>query len=138
MVYGGTRDPDDLAAYSTLGGERDEEVLTHDDHANLTAVTTRRVPVLSPAQIAQLPARHVLLIRRGLPPAIGKVQMAWRRRDVRRYHSYERWAHRQQRMAHAAGRVEALLSGWAGTVVNRLDRRTRPAPADGWKDRADD
>ena len=28
MIYGGTRDPDDLDAYSTLTGERDEEVPT--------------------------------------------------------------------------------------------------------------
>jgi type IV secretion system protein VirD4 len=47
------------------------------------STTVRRVPVLSAAQIAGLPARHVVIIRRGMPPAIGKVQMAWRRRDVR-------------------------------------------------------
>ena len=41
------------------------------------------VPVLSPAQIAQLPERRVLIIRRATPVAVGTVRMAWRRRDVR-------------------------------------------------------
>ncbi|GAA2755884.1 type IV secretory system conjugative DNA transfer family protein [Actinopolymorpha rutila] len=84
MVFGGTRDPDDLSAYAALAGERDEEVATYDADGKLTSVSVRRVPVLSPAQIAQLPAGRVLLIRRGMPAAVGRVQMAWRRRDVRR------------------------------------------------------
>jgi hypothetical protein len=71
LVYGGTRDPDDLDAWSTLAGERVDEDLG-------------RVPVLTPAQIAQLPERRVLIIRRATPVAVGTVRMAWRRRDVRR------------------------------------------------------
>jgi type IV secretion system protein VirD4 len=71
LVFGGTRDPDDLAAWSTLAGDRVDDDLG-------------RVPVLSPAQIAQLPERRVLLIRRATPAAVGTVRMAWRRRDVRR------------------------------------------------------
>ncbi len=70
LVFGGTRDPDDLAAWSTLAGERVDEELG-------------LVPVLSPAQIAQLPERRVLIIRRATPAAVGTVRMAWRRRDVR-------------------------------------------------------
>lgn len=72
LVFGGTRDPDDLAAWSTLSGERVEEDLG------------RVVPVLTPAQIAQLPERRVLIIRRSTPAAIGTVRMAWNRGDVRR------------------------------------------------------
>ena len=71
LVFGGTRDPDDLAAWSVLSGERVEED------------PLQRVPVLSPAQIAQLPERRVLIIRRSTPAAVGTVRMAWRRRDVR-------------------------------------------------------
>ena len=70
LVYGGTRDPDDLDAWTKLAGER------VDDDLGL-------VPVLSPAQIAQLPERRVLIIRRATPVAVGTVRMAWRRRDVR-------------------------------------------------------
>jgi type IV secretion system protein VirD4 len=70
LVFGGTRDPDDLKAWSTLAGER------VDDDLGL-------VPVLSAAQIAQLPERRVLIIRRATPASVGTVRMAWRRRDVR-------------------------------------------------------
>lgn len=70
LVFGGTRDPDDLLAWSMLAGERVDEDLG-------------LVPVLSPAQIAQLPERRVLIIRRATPAAVGTVRMAWKRRAVR-------------------------------------------------------
>lgn len=70
LVFGGTRDPDDLTAWSMLSGERVDYELG-------------LVPVLSPAQIAQLPERRVLIIRRATPAAVGTVRMAWKRRDVR-------------------------------------------------------
>ena len=70
LVFGGTRDPDDLQAWSMLAGDRVDEELGV-------------VPVLSPAQIAQLPERRVLIIRRATPAAVGTVRMAWKRRDVR-------------------------------------------------------
>lgn len=71
LVFGGTRDPEDLTAWSMLSGDRTEP--------NLTV----RVPVLSPAQVSQLPDRRVLVIKRSMPAAVGVVRMAWRRRDVR-------------------------------------------------------
>ena len=71
LIYGGTRDPKDLDAWTKLVGER------VDDDLGL-------VPVLSPAQIAQLPEGRVVIIRRATPAAVGKVRMAWRRRDVRK------------------------------------------------------
>ncbi len=83
LVFGGTRDRDDLQFWSTLAGERDEPTLTTDMHGRVASRTTRRVPVLPAAQIANLPAGRVLLIRRGIAPVIGRVRMAWRRRDVR-------------------------------------------------------
>ena len=83
MVFGGTRDRDDLQFWSTLTGERDERIITTDLHGRVASRTTRRVAVLAPAQIANLPAGKVLLIRRGLAPVVGRVQPAWRRRDVR-------------------------------------------------------
>ncbi|GAA5026139.1 type IV secretory system conjugative DNA transfer family protein [Actinopolymorpha pittospori] len=106
MVFGGTRDPDDLAAYSTLAGERDEEVATHDHDGKLTSISYRRVPVLSPAQIAQIPVGQVVIIRRGMPPAIGRVQMAWRRRDVRR--DQRRTDRDMRRFRHAVAKQSRL------------------------------
>ena len=83
MVFGGTRSREDLTYWSTLGGERDEPTLTTDMHGRVASRTTRRVPVLAPAQIANLPAETVVTFRRGMPPVIGRVQMAYRRADVR-------------------------------------------------------
>jgi type IV secretory pathway TraG/TraD family ATPase VirD4 len=90
LIYGGTRDSDDLTAYSMLAGERDEEIPSYDADGKVTSIGHRRVPVLSPAQISQLPAKRVLIIRRGIPAAIGRVQMAWDRADVRRHRRAER------------------------------------------------
>ena len=101
LVFGGTRDPDDLAAYATLAGERDEDVPTFDHTRGQTSTTIRRVPVLSAAQIAQLPAGRVMVVSRGMPVTIGRVQMAWRRRDVRQ-------------AARRAARVEVV--DWADTT----------------------
>jgi hypothetical protein len=83
LIFGGTRDRDDLAAWSVLCGERLEKVTTRDSRGRIASTSTRRVPVLGPAEIAQLPPGHVVIKRRGMATAIGTVQMAWDRRDVR-------------------------------------------------------
>lgn len=83
MVFGGTRDRDDLQFWTTLAGDRDEQITTTDLHGRVASRTTRKVPVVPPAQIANLPAGQVLVIRRGIGPVIGRATMAWRRRDVR-------------------------------------------------------
>ena len=79
---GGTRDRDDLLFWSTLAGERDEWTTTTDLNGRVASRTTRRVPVVPPAQIANLPAGRVLVIRRALPPVLGRARMAWHRLDV--------------------------------------------------------
>jgi type IV secretion system protein VirD4 len=112
LIYGGTRDPDDLTAYSTLTGERYEQTPTWDDTGALTSMTRHRVPVLSPAQIAQLPARHVVIIRRGMAPAVGRVHMAWKRSDVRTMRRATTWANRAERWAQARERVYHRVIEW--------------------------
>jgi type IV secretion system protein VirD4 len=119
LVYGGVKDDDDLTAYSLLTGERDEDVLTLDADGRLTGTTSRRVPVLSPAQIAQLPAGRVLIIRRGMPPAIGRVRMAWRRHDVRA-------ARRAAWRTALAGRVADRLAPVREWMGERLGETTGP------------
>lgn len=86
LLFGGTADRDDLTYWSTLAGDREESVLTTDLHGRVASRSTRRVPVLSPAQLANLPARRVVVFRRDMPPAIGRAEQAWRRRDVHDYH----------------------------------------------------
>jgi type IV secretion system protein VirD4 len=133
LVYGGTRDPDDLSAYVTLVGERDEDVRSWDHEQRVATTTTRRVPVLSAAQIAQLPFGKVVIIRRGMPAAVGRVQMAWKRPDVRRVAADARWA---ERGAKAARRWIAFTA-WARPRLDAAARWVdgRIAAGNAWLDR---
>ncbi len=84
MLFGGCKDPADLGVFGNLIGDRDELVATRDADGAVTSTTTRRVPVIPPAMLAALPNHHVLLVRRGMPVALAKTPIAWRRKDVRR------------------------------------------------------
>ncbi|GAA2566181.1 hypothetical protein GCM10010210_47040 [Pseudonocardia hydrocarbonoxydans] len=147
MVFGGTRDRDDLDFWSTLAGERDEPTLTTDMHGRVASKTTRRVPVLPPAQLANLPAGRVLLVRRGIPPVIGRVVMAWHRRDVRdqvfhRDHpvAAARIGGVRTRLLRPARVVGAVLRRWAATIsagtrstVRHSTSAVRTRAARGWR-----
>jgi len=130
MVFGGTRDRDDLIFWSTLAGDRDEPTLTTDMHGRVASRTTRRVPVLPAAQLANLPAGKVMLIRRGLAPVVGRVQMAWQRRDVRA-HAFQvahpelvarlrRWAGSGRRCGVWLGAPFVTVGAWISRIVRRL------------------
>jgi len=115
MVFGGTRDRDDLNYWSTLTGDRDEPVTTTDDHGEVTSRTVRKVPVIAPAQLANLPAGRVVVIHRGLPPVVGTVRMAWRRRDVRAHtRTTRREAPAVVQAAEQAARADRQPGDWAG------------------------
>ncbi len=149
LVFGGTRDREDLQVWETLTGERDERIVTTDLHGRVASRTVRRVPVLAAAQIANLPAGKVLLIRRGIPPVIGRARMVWHRRDVRRLAFARRhpvlvahldrviatacawWvsATRPARSA-AAATVRGLIACWCFLV--RLASAVLTAPVRGW------
>lgn len=83
MLFGGTADPEDLSVWTQLAGDRDEEVKTYGKDGRVVSRSTRKTPVLSPAQLANLPDGRVVVFRRGMRPVVGRVQMAWKRRDVR-------------------------------------------------------
>lgn len=133
VLYGGTRDPEDLAAYSALTGERYEEVPNWDHDGELHSIGMHRVPVLSPAQIAQLPAGRVIVIRRGMPAAIGRVQMAWNRRDVRAAARARRWSERAEQFRawreRAGGVVTTTPSPEPGPAALRLVANDESAKA---------
>ncbi|MGH3777971.1 MAG: type IV secretory system conjugative DNA transfer family protein [Pseudonocardiaceae bacterium] len=76
-------DTEDLAHWSALTGHRDEPVTTTDPAGQVSSRTTHKVPVISPAQLANLPKRRVVVLRSGMPPVLGWAPMAWKRRDVR-------------------------------------------------------
>ncbi|SNR29195.1 TraM recognition site of TraD and TraG [Haloechinothrix alba] len=113
LIFGAMRDPDDLAAYSSLTGERYEDVPTWGGDGHESSRSTRRVPVLTSAQIAQLPPGRVLIIRRNMPAAVGKVQMAWKRHDVKAVARATRWAARLDRWQRAWLRFADRAEAWA-------------------------
>ncbi|MEK6438940.1 type IV secretory system conjugative DNA transfer family protein [Pseudonocardia sp. T1-2H] len=129
MVFGGSRDKQDLEFWSTLSGDRDESSDTTDPHGRTRSRSSRKTPVLSPAQIAAMRPGRVLVIRRGIAPVVGQAQMAWRRPDMR-------WAALSRRRPNLARRIAALVArvpgvrswvallvpGWPGQVL-------APAPA---------
>ncbi|OJF15516.1 type IV secretory system conjugative DNA transfer family protein [Couchioplanes caeruleus] len=84
LVYGGCKDADDLAAFTTLAGDREETTETRNADGRVSSTTTRIVPVISPAMLAGLPNFQALLIRRGMPVALARTPIVWKRRDVRR------------------------------------------------------
>ncbi|MGW1344679.1 type IV secretory system conjugative DNA transfer family protein [Kribbella sp. NPDC002412] len=108
VVLAGTSDDDDLQFWSTLCGSRLEQTATKDRTTGGVSISDRHVPVLTPGQIAQLRAGQALIITRGMPPAIGRVQMAWNRRDLRRERFHNRPA--VQWTSRNAARVEE----WVG------------------------
>ncbi|TCC35099.1 type IV secretory system conjugative DNA transfer family protein [Kribbella sindirgiensis] len=83
IVFGGTGDADDLQYWSTLAAEREEPAITRDRATGSRSETTRRIQVLNPGQVSQLRARQMLVISNGMPPAIVKARMHYRRWDVR-------------------------------------------------------
>jgi len=121
MVFGGTKDRDDLDYWATLAGDRDEPVSSFDEHGRRISRTVRKVPVLAAAQLANLPAGRVVVFRRGMAPVIGRVRPAWRRRDVR---AHLRSDHRQTRVL-LAGAEAATRSTHPGEPT-----AAHPATAD--------
>ncbi|WP_103381266.1 type IV secretory system conjugative DNA transfer family protein [Pseudonocardia dioxanivorans] len=123
MVFGGTRDRDDLQFWSTLTGDRDEPADTVDPARHTTAHGTRKTAVLSPAQIANLPAGRVLVIRRGIAPVIGRAQMIWQRPE-------QRWAAFSDDHPDLAERLTRWAGWWKG-MPDRIGRglRRRRLPA---------
>src|SRR5690606_35785900 len=79
MLYGGTKDPEDLKAWESLAGERDEVVKTRNSEGKVTSTSVRKTPVLASAQLAALPEFRVVVFS-DMPPAVGRVQPVWKRR----------------------------------------------------------
>lgn len=101
LVFGGCKDAKDLAQFAALAGERDEDTPTLDEHGRVTSTSTRRVPVIEPAMLAGLPNFRAMLIRRGMPVALARTPIAWKRRDIRRASAKARTAARTTRKATA-------------------------------------
>jgi hypothetical protein len=118
MLFGGTNDEDDLRAWSTLFGHRDEEVVTTDQHGRVTGRSVRQVPVFSPAQLSNLPKFRVVVKRRYMAPVIGRAPMFWHRTDVR---GLARATRKTERAVLVAARRAARLT-WTAILTTAAQR----------------
>jgi type IV secretion system protein VirD4 len=110
LIFGGAKDEADLRAHSTLIGDREERVITRDHRGKVISETTHRVPIITPAQLAQLPKFRVVVLCAGLPPVIGKTERYWKRAD---YRAVQRADRREKRAAAWARRREVAAHHWA-------------------------
>lgn len=131
VLFGGTADRDDLGYWSTLAGERDEPITTTDMHGRVASRSVRRVPVLAPAQLANLPAGRVVVFTRDMPPVVGRAEQAWRRRDVHAVHHPDALTVRTR--AFVADRSDAA-GRWVADTTRpaRTWAATRTNAAVGW------
>jgi type IV secretory pathway TraG/TraD family ATPase VirD4 len=128
LVFGAT-DADDLDLYAKLAGERHERTHTHDRNGRLLSTTTQRVPVLTPADFSQLAKLHVVIFRPGLAPALGRIEPAYKRRDVKTVARQDaRAARRIERAPVRAARRAIWSARWAGAKAG-LDTAMTAAAA---------
>lgn len=124
ILFGGTSDRDDLMFWTTLLGQRDEEIVTTDRHGHVSGRSVRQVDVFSPAQLAGLPRFRVVLVRREMMPVVGRAQMAWERRDVRVHQHAQRAAVTEaERAAHVRLSPARLIT----TIADARRRRRTTA-----------
>jgi type IV secretion system protein VirD4 len=127
LVFGGIKAATDLERLSTLTGTRLVQV-DEDDR--------RAYPVMTPAQIAGLPAGVALLLQNGLRPIVGQAPMAWDRRPAgRRYARARAWIDRLSLLTARAARARLART----ERVAAETATTEPAPASAADDtRADE
>lgn len=85
LIFGGIDDERELQAFADLCGQVDEDTAATSEGPGGAGTTTsvRQVPVMPPERIRGLKRWQVLLIRRGMAPAIGRITPVWVRRDVK-------------------------------------------------------
>ncbi len=142
MIMGGAFDEDDLKAYVLLIGDRDEETdsVNHTERSRSTSL--RRDPIMGASQLASMPKGEVVLVRSESPPVVGRTQMVWKRRAVKKWNRnmdrFERARAKEARRLETATGSTGLVQvsfrdGWAGFRAWLVDLRTRiatPPPVD--------
>lgn len=83
LLGAGCKDPDDIAHWEALSGNREEITETRDADGKVTSRSPRKVPVLSRDQIAALPKFHAVVYGLG-PITIVRTPALFRRRDAKR------------------------------------------------------
>jgi type IV secretory pathway TraG/TraD family ATPase VirD4 len=131
VLFGGTSDRDDLGWWTTLAGERDEQVSTTDEHGRVSSRSVRKVPVIAAPQLARLADHQVVVFAPGIPPAIGWAERYWRRPDVRAVTHPNSWRVRGRALtAHLLATVTAAVAATLRGMVSGC--RAMAAAAIAW------
>lgn len=110
LVFGGLKSSEDLERLSTLCGTRLVQ-LDPDDR--------RPIPVMTPAEISELPPGTALLIRNALRPLVGQAPMIWDRQP----------SNLRRALAHLLESLGRAVAELGGHLRHRPVTVGRPAPA---------
>ena len=125
LVFGGLGHATDLDNLSRVCGERDDVVqgfTTGTGGQRSASQSVRRVPVLAPHEIREIPDGWALLLYRNMAPVLVVIERVWERRDVKAAAKAQRLA---QLVALRGSRrrepepVEAVKHGEATAVLRR-------------------
>ena len=124
-MFGGLGHATDLDNLSRVCGERDDVVqgfTTGTGGQRSASQSVRRVPVLAPHEIREIPDGWALLLYRNMAPVLVVIERVWERRDVKAAAKAQRLA---QLVALRGSRrrepepVEAVKHGEATAVLRR-------------------
>lgn len=104
MLLGGGNDPVELQMWEQLSGNREDQRATRNRYGRVESVAPTPTSVIGMQQLRQLPVGAAAIYRRGMPPLIGDLQMAWKRPDVREHERRVARAIRAAERAHHASR----------------------------------
>jgi type IV secretion system protein VirD4 len=82
VVFGGMKEPDDLAVWSSLAGQKIDHLRSFDADGLTSSSHERPASVLNPDVIQRLPEFEALVIRDGMLPVVGRTPRAFKRRDI--------------------------------------------------------
>jgi type IV secretion system protein VirD4 len=125
VLFGGSADPDELRGWSELADQREEKARNFDAGGSSTGHGTRKTAALPTSLLANPGRGRVVLFHRDMPPIIGKVRMAWRRRDVRNTLG---WRLVGGRVARWRARVAPAVTHAAPARTPSSPARAQPAP----------
>lgn len=106
MLFGASKDAEDMQAFSTVIGDYAEDVETVDESTGHRSTSNRRSSVLGPGRLRELEFGQVVILARAMPVAIGRVDLAWKRGDLR-------WFNAKRKATHLAATCrDGLVEGY--------------------------
>lgn len=137
LILGGLAVPEQLQAISQMCGEREEKSTTTTTSngggqggtgSTSTSTSTRRVPVMSPADITGLEFGHMLMLRRQQKPVLVTYTPASRLPEIKEVRSRRAKAASKARWALRRKKLAAMRGQWRpqGSIITQEQTVTMP------------